>query len=155
MPFRKLIHPFTLTGWGGGVVRYMKSVKNSDQEIILSCSDLRHKATAKKQNKTKQQQKKPPDCFIFLFLFSYIIFLASFKEKTSKLVSPSVFYHPHFPIRIFPSAFCHPHFVICILSSTFCHPHFVIRISYPPSAIRHPPPSIRRHQVYHQAYLPG
>ena len=27
MPFRKLIPPFTLTGWGGGVVEYIKKVQ--------------------------------------------------------------------------------------------------------------------------------
>ena len=86
---------------------------------------------------------KKIDCFIFLFLFSFIIFFASFKQKTifQNLFShphfiirifPSAFYHPHCPIRIFPSAFSHLHFIIRILSSAFCHPHFIIR--HPPSA---------------------
>ena len=51
-------------------------------------------------------------------------------------------FHPHFVIRIFPSSFYHPHFSIRILSSAIFLPHFIFRIFfYPPSAIRHPPPS--------------
>ena len=112
MPFRKHISPFTVSGRGGGVVQYIKSVNNSD---------LRHKATAKKKKKNNRL------LHIFIFIFSLLYFFASFKEKNdiSKLIFPAAFYHLHFVIRI--------------LSSAFCHPHFVVRILL--SAIRHPPPS--------------
>ena len=107
MPFRKLIPPFTFTGWGGGVVQYIKKCKNSD---------LRHKATAKEKKNNRLLH-------ISIFIFFYY-FLASFKEKTSKVIFPSAFYHPHFIIRILSSAFYYPHFII-----------------------RHPPSAIRRHPV--------
>ena len=146
MPFCKLIPPFTLTGWDGGVLQYIKKCKSSD---------LRHKATAKKYKIT--------DCFIFSFLFSFIIFFwRLLKKKLQNLYSypyfiirilSSAFSHPHFPICILSSAFFHPHFIIRILSSAFCHPHFAIRIllsaiRHPPSAIRHPPSAAIRYLFY-------
>ena len=141
MPFRNLIHPFTLTGSGGvggragGFVQYTKSVK---------ISDLRHKATA----------KKLPICsyfyfyFLSFFLYYFFFFWRLLKKKLQNLFSypyfiirtlTSAFSHLHFPIRIFPSAFCDPHFVIRILSSA-CY--------YPPSAIRHHPVRILQRPIF-------
>ena len=123
MPFHKLIPPFTLTGWGGGVVQNIKkSVKNLD---------LRHKVTAKKNiiiinNRLLQ---------IFIFIYFYYFFIFE-----------NLFPHLYFIIRILSFAFSHPHFIILILSSAFCYPHFVIGILL--SAIRCPPSAAIRSAFY-------
>ena len=105
-------------GWGCPSV-HKKSVKNSD---------LRHKATAKKNKRLLH--------IVIFILFYYFFFWRLLKKK--------IYFKTYFLIRILISAFSHPHFPIRILSSAFCHPHFVIRILLsairrPPSAIRHPP----------------
>ena len=127
MPFRKLIPPFTLTGWGGGVVQYIKKMSRT------------------RTYDTRSQQKENNRLLhIFIFIFFYYYFFASFKKK--------LYFKTYLLIRIFPSAFSHPHFPIRILSSAFCHPHFIIHypsaISHQPSAIRHPPSAAIRSPLY-------